>query len=169
MNAIADLQKLIDEKRNLILGDNDILEYYNILDVEIKKLKPRESAFSIISRISIILISVLIISANGILITLLNLFRISSEILPVIILSVVFWIAVVIFYIKFEEPLNFVRQSFTVKLKDIKSELISYMHLQIHIIEEITARNIMFKKLEKIKREKQKIEKYLQKRDLSSY
>ena len=165
MNAIVDLQKLIDEKRNLQLDDNDIIEYYNILDVEIKKLKPRESAFSIISKGSIILISVLLISANGILITLLNLFRISNELLSAIILSIVFWIGVVIFYVKFEEPLNFVKQSFKGKLKDIKNELTSYMHLQIQIMDEISARNLMFKKLEKKKREKQKIEKYLLKRE----
>ncbi|MEJ2616341.1 MAG: hypothetical protein P8Z35_15400 [Ignavibacteriaceae bacterium] len=163
MNAIADLQKLIDEKRNLLLGDNDIIEWYNILDVEIKKLRPRESAFSILSKGSVILISVLLISANGILITLLNLFRIGNELISAIILSVLFWAGIVIIYIKFEEPFDFIKQTFKGKFGDIKNELTSYMHLQIQIIDEILARNLMFKNLVKVKREKNKIEKYLNK------
>ncbi len=165
MNAIADLQKLIYEKGNLLIGDNALIEWYDILDIEIKKLKPRESAFSIILKGSIILISVLLISANGILITLLNLFRFGNESLLAIILSILFWIGVVIVYLKFEEPLNFIKQSFKGKLKDIKNELTAYMNLQLQIIEEVLARNLMFKNLEKIKREKNKIEKYLKKRE----
>ena len=163
MNAIADLQKLIHEKKNLPISDNAIIDWYAILDIEIKKLKPRESTFSIISKGSIIFISVLLISANGILITLLNLFRIGNESLLAIIISILFWIGVVIVYIKLEEPLNFIKQSFKGKLNDIKNELTLYMSLQKQIVEELLARNLMFKNLGKIKREKNKIEKYLNK------
>ena len=150
MNTIADLQKLINGKKNLLIDDNDVIEWYNILHIEIKKLKPRESAFSIISKGSIILISVLLISANGILITLLNLFRIDNEILSAIIISILFWIGVVIAYVKFEEPFNFIKQSFKGKLNDINYELTSYMSLQMQIIEELLARNLMFKNMGKI-------------------
>ena len=163
MNAIADLQKQINEKKNLLIGDKALIEWYDILDIEIKKLKPRESAFSIISKCSVILISVLLISANGILITLLNLFRIDNELLFAIILSILFWLGVVVVYVKFEEPINFIKQSFKGKLKEINNELTTHMNLQIKIIQEILARNLMFKNLEKIKRGKNKIEKYLKK------
>lgn len=104
MKAIADLQKLKIEKENLFLDDNDIVDWYNIVDIEIKKLKPRESAFSITLNDYITLIFVLLISANGILITLLNLFRIGNELLSAIILSVLFWTAVIITYFMLEEP-----------------------------------------------------------------
>ena len=163
MNAIADLQKQINEKKNLLIGDKALIEWYDILDIEIKKLKPRESAFSIISKCSVILISVLLISANGILITLLNLFRIDNELLFAIILSILFWLGVVVVYVKFEEPINFIKQSFKGKLKEINNELTTYMNLQMKIIQEVLARNLMFKNLEKIKRGKNKIEKYLKK------
>ena len=163
MNAIADLQKQINEKKNLLIGDKALIEWYDILDIEIKKLKPRESAFSIISKCSVILISVLLISANGILITLLNLFRIDNELLFAIILSILFWLGVVVVYVKFEEPINFIKQSFKGKLKEINNELTTYMNLQMKIIQEVLARNLMFKNLEKIKRGKSKIEKYLKK------
>ena len=164
MNTIADLQKLINGKKNLLIDDNDVIEWYNILHIEIKKLKPRESAFSIISKGSIILISVLLISANGILITLLNLFRIDNEILSAIIISILFWIGVVIAYVKFEEPFNFIKQSFKGKLNDINYELTSYMSLQMQIIEELLARNLMFKNMGKIKSEKNRIERYFKKK-----
>ena len=161
MNDIAELQKQIHDKKNLLLDDNDIIEWYNILDIEIKKLKPRGSAFSIISKSSIIVIPILLISANGILITLLNLFRTGNELLLAIITSILFWIGVVIFYFKIEEPLNFIKQSFKGKLKGIKNELTSYLNLKMQIIEELLKRNLMFKSQNKIKKEKIKIEKYL--------
>ncbi|MFW9930454.1 MAG: hypothetical protein ACFFD1_13750 [Candidatus Thorarchaeota archaeon] len=163
MKAIADLQKLINENKNILVDDNDIVDWYNILDIEIKKLKPRESAFSIILKGYIILIFVLLISANGILITLFNLFRIGNEFLSAIILSVLFWTGIVIAYFKLEEPLSFIKQSLNKKLSEIKNELSSYIILQMKIIEQILERNLMFKSLEKIKREKNKIEKYLKK------
>lgn len=165
MKEIADLQNLIYEKKNLFLDDNDIIGWYNILDIKIKNLKPRDSAFSILLKGSIILIPIFLISANGILIILLNLFQTGYEFLLAIIISILFWIGIVIFYFKFEEPLNFIKQSFKGKLKEIKNELTSYMNLQMHIIEELLARNLMFKNLKKIKREKIKIEKYFEKRE----
>jgi len=165
MNDIADLQKLINEKKIFLLDDDDIRDWYNILDVKIKNLKPRESAFSIISKGYIILIPVLLISTNGILITLLNLFRIGDELLIPITLSILFWIGVGIIYFKLEEPLNFIKQSLNGKLTDIKNELTSYMILQMQIIEVLLARNLIFKYQEKIKREKNKIEKHLKKRE----
>ena len=56
MNDIAGLQKLIYEKKNILLDDNDIIDWYNILDIEIKNLKPRDSAFSFLLKGSIIFI-----------------------------------------------------------------------------------------------------------------
>lgn len=162
MKDIADLKKIY-ENNNFVLDDNDIMDWYKILDIEIEKLKPRKSAFSIISNGYIIFISVLLISTNGILITLLNLFPIDNGLLYAIILSILFWLGVVIVYIKLEEPVNFIKQSFIVKLTGIKNELTSYMVLQKRIIEELLVRNLMFKNLEKIKKEKNKIEEYLRK------
>ena len=164
MKDIADLQKLIHEKNIFLLDDDDIKDWHNILDVKIKDLKPRESAFSIISNGFIILILVLLISANGILITLLNLLRIGDVSPLAIILSILFWICVVITYIKLEEPLNFIKQSINGKLTNIKNELTSYMCLQKQIIEVLLERNLMSKYRGKIKREKNKIEKYLKNR-----
>ena len=165
MNDIAGLQKLIYEKKNILLDDNDIIDWYNILDIEIKNLKPRDSAFSFLLKGSIILIPIMLISANSILITLVSLFQTGNELLLAIILSILFWIGITISYFKLEEPLNFIKQSFKGKSKGIKNELITQMNLQKQIIEELLARNLMFKNLKKIKREKIKIEKYLNKRE----
>ena len=167
MNDIAGLQKLIYEKKNILLGDNDIIDWYNILDIQIKNLKPRDSAFSFLLKGSIILIPIMLISANSILITLVSLFQTGNELLLAIILSILFWIGITISYFKLEEPLNFIKQSFKGKLKGIKNELTTQMNLRMKIIEELLARNLMFKNLKKIKREKIKIEKYLNKRAIN--
>ena len=165
MNDIAGLQKLIYEKKNILLDDNDIIDWYNILDIEIKNLKPRDSAFSFLLKGSIILIPIMLISANGILITLVSLFQTGNALLLATIISILFWIGITVSYFKFEEPLNFIKQSFKGKLKGIKNELTTQMNLRMKIIEELLARNLMFKNLKKIKREKIKIEKYLNKRE----
>ena len=167
MNDIAGLQKLIYEKKNILLGDNDIIDWYNILDIQIKNLKPRDSAFSFLLKGSIILIPIMLISANGILITLVSLFQTGNALLLATIISILFWIGITVSYFKFEEPLNFIKQSFKGKLKGIKNELTTQMNLRMKIIEELLARNLMFKNLKKIKREKIKIEKYLNKRAIN--
>jgi len=164
MNDIAGLQKLIYEKKNILLDDNDIIDWYNILDIEIKNLKPRDSAFSFLLKGSIILIPIMLISA---LITLVSLFQTGNALLLATIISILFWTGITVSYFKFEEPLNFIKQSFKGKLKGIKSELTTQMNLRMKIIEELLARNLMFKNLKKIKREKIKIEKYLNKRAIN--
>lgn len=163
MNDIAGLQKIIYEKKKILLDDNDIIDWHNILDIQIKNLKPRDSAFSILLKGSIIFIPVMLVSANSLLIILVGLFQTGNELLSAIILSVLFWLSIMISYFKFEEPLNFIKQSFDGKLKEIKNELTTNMILQMQIIEELLARNLMFKNLKKIEREKIKIEKYLNK------